>query len=71
MLMFIDFFINGSGHQSEINYEKYKYVWVGIFVFFGLVQLLLISKYFKLNKFKYLLLIVVLWNYIFISYRYF
>lgn len=72
LLMIIDFSISGSGMQSEANYEKYKFIWLSVFILCGLLQLFLVYKYFKFNeKFKYILLALILLIYGYISYNYF
>lgn len=45
VFVFIDFFINGSGAQSTVNYEKYKIWWMVSYVIIGLTHLLLFNRY--------------------------
>jgi hypothetical protein len=72
LLMIIDFSVNGSGMQSEANYEKYKFIWVSVFIICGLLQLFLIFKYLKFNeKVKYILLTLVFLIYCYTCYKYF
>lgn len=69
--MIIDFFINGSGIQSEINYNKCKFIWIGVFIFFGLLQLFFVNKYFKISWLKYICIILAACIYSYIGFRYF
>ncbi len=71
LLMFIDFFINGSGMQSEVNYEKYKFIWIAVFIFPGVVQLFFVDKCLKLNSLKYTLQLFIFFIYCYIGYKYF
>ena len=71
LLIFIDFYINGSGTQSEVNYEKYKFIWITIFILSGAIQLLFVNKYLKLNKFKYILMLLIFFVYCYVGYQYF
>ena len=72
LLIIMDFFINGSGMQSENDYERNKWFWIGAFTLSGLLHLFLFQKYFKSNKTnKNLLLALILLTYFYIGYKYF
>ena len=66
ILIIVDFLINGSGMQSTIIYEKYRYVWLTFYIILAILHLLLLLKKLKIHlylKTLILLLTTVLYIY--------
>ena len=72
LLMLVDFLENGSGIQSERDYEKNKWIWISVFVLFGITHLFLFLKYFKCDKIgKWILSAFISLIYCYIGVKYF
>lgn len=69
LLILIDFLINGSGIESEINYQKYKFVWISILILSCLIQLFTLYK--SNQKLKNILIPIIISVYCFFYYKYF
>ena len=72
LLMVVDFFVNGSGIQSTINYEKYKFIWIGFYSLGYIIQLIIVFRYASFNfLYKLLLSLIINILYLYIGWKYF
>ena len=71
-LVFVCFFIYGSGAIGAEELERQMYIWTGIYILIGLVHLFLVYRYFKFltKKHKIVFMIFIALIYICISCSY-